>query len=129
MGDVMVTNKLLLSRKEIGTFLEIIEDSILNNEIVKYFLDIDKEDLIKYSLFFNKIEDEIECEKIATIEVELSLDVNKELKYIVYNYIKRNIDGIGKEEINGIIGLVESLDLIIATDINNIFTYKIYKLN
>lgn len=122
----MVTNKLLLSRKEIGTFLEIIEDSILNHEIVKYYLDIDKEDLKKYRLFFYKIEDEIECEKIAIVEVELSLDINRELKYIMYNYIKRKIDIIDTEEIDKIIGLLESLDSVIETEINNILTYEIY---
>lgn len=124
MGDSMVINKLLLSRKEVNTFIEIIGDSIVNHESVKYFLDVDKECLIKYSLFFNKIEDAFEYEEISTIELELSLDVNQELKYIVYNYIKRNIDRIYKEEIDEIMDVIESLDSVRVTDVDNIMTYR-----
>lgn len=124
MGDSMIINKLLLSSKEVGTFLEIIGDSIVNHESVKYFLDINKECLIKYSLFFNKIEDAFEYEEISTIELELSLDVNEELKHIIFNYIKRNIDRIYKEEINEIMDIIESLDSVTVTEVDNIMTYR-----
>lgn len=124
MGDSMIINKLLLSRKEVNTFIEIIGDSIVNHEAVKYFLDIDKECLIKYSLFFNKIEDVFEYEEISTIELELSLDVNEQLKYIIYNYIKRNIDRIYKEEIAEIMDVIESLDSVRVIEVDNIMTYR-----
>ena len=120
----MIINKLLLSRKEVNTFIEIIGDSIVNHEAVKYFLDIDKECLIKYSLFFNKIEDVFEYEEILTIELELSLDVNEQLKYIIYNYIKRNIDRIYKEEIAEIMDVIESLDSVRVIEVDNIMTYR-----
>ncbi|MCD2502674.1 hypothetical protein LQE93_12900 [Clostridium sp. NSJ-145] len=120
----MIINKLLLSRKEVNTFLEVIGDSMINHEFVKYFLDIDKDRLIKYNLFFNKIEDAFENEDISTIEIELSLDVNKELKYIIYNYIKRNIAKIYKEEISEIMDIIESLDSVRVTEIDDMMTYR-----
>ena len=120
----MIINKLLLSRNEVNTLVEIIGDSVINHELVKYYLDIDRECLMKYSLFLNKIEDAFEYEQISTIELELSLDVNEELKYIIYNYIKRNIDKIYKEEISDIMDIIESLDCIRSAEVDNIMTYR-----
>ena len=121
----MVVNKLILSVNEVDALENVIRDSIINYENIRYYLGIDKESIIKYSLFFNKVDDVFDVEDIKEAEVELSLDVNDELKIIIQHYINRNVDRIDNEEKSILIDIIEKLDCIKEVEISNVMSYRV----